>query len=130
MRGAKGVRRAMVLGMRRAMVADIYWTIFSRFTFGGLARGLRRALGEARYVRWRKLFFHRLLRRMDPTAASALIKEYKGFHLLQHNGIIFGLPQDLGAVDPRDDPHPIHPALVTSRSAREGQQPIHRHAPA
>src|SRR5258708_26412039 len=104
MRGAKGVRRAMVLGMRRAMVADIYWTIFSRFTFGGLARGLRRALGEARYVRWRKLFFHRLLPRMDPTLASALIKKYKGFNLLQHNGLLFWLPQGLGALHPRHPP--------------------------
>src|SRR5258708_36131266 len=112
MRGAKGVRRAMVLGMRRAMVADIYWTIFSRFTFGGLARGLRRALGEARYVRWRKLFFHRLLRRMDPTGPSALIKEYKGFNPLPPHAVTFGLPPDLGARDPRDDRHMSHPAVL------------------
>lgn len=125
MLGPAGFPKMLVARMHLAMVADIYFTALWGLVTGSVRVGLRRLLGEKSYLRWRNVFFHRL-RWVLPASGDGVIKEYRGFNLLQHNGTILGLPQILGAIDPNDESQLSHPAIARGPSVREVKRIIDR----
>ncbi len=111
----RGLPNWLAMRMKREQRRDIYLTVASSALRPLLSRSLRVLLGSKVYDKFRQALAERL---RPGTFGTKLIGSHKGFNLVAHNGVVFGFPQVMGAIDPNDPVAVSHPAIPRAKSAR------------